>query len=69
MTKQNEDVILHRLKHLIKSGSLMSVSEKSELPEVMRLCKDHESIIIDEDGIICHQVFAKSNVGPTQVLQ
>ena len=32
--KQDEDVVLHRLKHLMKSGGLASVGEGIEIPEL-----------------------------------
>ena len=39
--QQDEDIVLHRVKHLIKQAELGSIKDGMEIPEVTRLCRDH----------------------------
>ena len=52
----------------MKDGLLKQVKDNVEIPEVEKLCKEGESLVIDEDGILCHTLLAIDARKPTQTL-
>ena len=55
---QEQDVVLGRLKLLKQAGTHKTPPAKSEIPEVMQLCKDLDAIFIDDEGILCRKICA-----------
>ena len=66
---QDSDVFLHRIKRLIKTNSLDKVKVNEVIPEVRKLSKERGSLMMDDDGILCHKLFAHDAWKPTQTLQ
>ena len=55
---QDEDVVLNRIKVLMKEQLLNKVEKNVEIPEVERLSRERGALIMDSNGILCRLVFA-----------
>ena len=66
---QDQDVVLHRIKELMKLDQLDQIKDNVEIPDVEKLSKERGSLVMDDDGILCCKLFAHVERQPIQALQ